>query len=188
MPGCEHAPTHNTQPNPPPNETKQNETKRNENKQVKQVSDLLSAATGCAVAVPDVFHSKPWSMDRLPPKAPQSELLGWIAGEVAFSNVSKDLDKVCLCFACWCFACFVFCASVSLPPVSSLPRHRARAAPSRHAHTEPNSATTSTQRKTVEALRARGCGKFGIVGFCWGASIALQAGAASGGAFSAVAG
>jgi dienelactone hydrolase len=39
----------------------------------------------------------------------------------------------------------------------------------------------------VEALKGRGCGKFGLVGCCWGALIAMQAGADAA-AFSAAAG
>lgn len=102
--------------------------------QVKQVADRLSAEAGAVVAVPDVFRGAPWSMDRLPPKAPVSELLDWVKGPMAYQpNVRDGLDK------------------------------------------------------TLAALRARGRSSFGIVGFCWGASIALEA-AAAGGGFAAAAG
>lgn len=90
--------------------------------QVKQVADRLSSATGLTVAVPDFFHSKPWSMARFPPK-PEDNFMAWITQAGSYDAVKGDLYKA------------------------------------------------------VDALKGRGAARFGVLGCCWGAAIALQAGA-----------
>jgi dienelactone hydrolase len=49
------------------------------------VADRLSQA-GFMVAVPDVFHGKPWPMSRFPPK-PADNLRGWMEEAGNFEKV-----------------------------------------------------------------------------------------------------
>lgn len=58
--------------------------------QCKQVADRLAEGAGIAVAVPDVFHGKPWTKDKFPPK-PEDNLIGWIQSDCSYDKVSKDV-------------------------------------------------------------------------------------------------
>mmetsp|Transcript_9609 Transcript_9609/g.27518 ORF Transcript_9609/g.27518 Transcript_9609/m.27518 type:complete len:251 (+) Transcript_9609:118-870(+) len=101
--------------------------------QVFQMADRI-ASSGFMVAMPDVFHGKPWTMARFPPK-PEDNFMDWL------TSISDYPGKV-------------------KPDVEA----------------------------SLAVLKQKGAeeGKCGVIGFCWGAAMALAMGADNGSAVGAV--